>query len=47
MYINTEDQVVEVFKKAFDTKKLCNLRRLLGVLEMDLSLRGSIEKLNP
>ena len=35
--------MVDIFKKAFGTKKLHRFRSLLGVLEMDLSLRGSVE----
>ena len=35
--------MTNVFMKALDTEKLRRFRSLLGVLEMDLSLRGSVE----
>ena len=35
--------MADVFTKALDTEKLRKFRSLLGVLEMDLSLRGSVE----
>ena len=46
VYISTEEQVAEVFMKTFHTKKLRRFRISLSVLEMDLSLRGSVEILS-
>ena len=43
VYVSTEEQVADIFMKALGTEKLRRFRSLLGVLEMDLSLRGSVE----
>jgi hypothetical protein len=43
IHVSTEDQVVDIFTKALSTNKLKRFRKMLGVLEMDLSLRGSVE----
>ena len=43
VYVSIEEQMVDVFMKALDIEKLHRFRSLLGALEMDLSLRGSIE----
>ena len=43
VYVSTEEQVADIFTKALGTEKLRRFRSLLGVLEMDLSLRGSVE----
>jgi hypothetical protein len=43
IHVNTEDQVIDIFTKALGTDKLKKFRKMLGVLEMDLSLRGSFE----
>ena len=43
VYVSTEEQVVDILTKALGTEKLCRFRSLLGVLKMDLSLRGSVE----
>ena len=43
MYVNTEEQVVDIFKNTLRTQKLHEFRCLLGVLELDLSLRESVE----
>ena len=40
VYVSTEEQVADIFTKALGTEKLRRFRSLLGVLEMDLSLRG-------
>ena len=42
VYVSTEEQVVDILTKALGTEKLHRFRSLLGVLEMDLSLRGSV-----
>ena len=43
VYVSTEEQVADILTKALGTEKLRRFRSLLEVLEMDLSLRGSIE----
>jgi hypothetical protein len=43
IHVSTEDQVVDIFTKALGTDKLKKFRKMLGVLEVDLSLRGSVE----
>jgi hypothetical protein len=43
IHVSTEDQVADIFTKALGTDKLKKFRKMLGVLEVDLSLRGSVE----
>ncbi len=43
IHVSTEDQVADIFTKALGTDKLKKFQQMLGVLEMDLSLRGSVE----
>jgi histone deacetylase 1/2 len=43
IHVSTEDQVADIFTKALGTYKLKKFRKMLGVLEVDLSLRGSVE----
>jgi hypothetical protein len=43
IHVNTEDQVADIFTKALGIDKLKKFRKMLGVLEVDLSLRGSVE----
>ncbi len=43
IHVSTEDQVADIFTKALSTDKLKKFRKMLGVLEVDLSLRGSVE----
>ncbi len=43
IHVNTEDQVANIFTKALGIDKLKRFRKMLSVLEMDLSLRGSVE----
>ncbi len=43
IHVNTEDQVVDFFTKALGTDKLKKFRKMLVILEVDLSLRGSVE----
>jgi hypothetical protein len=42
-HVNTEDQVADIFTKALGTDKLKKFRKMLGGLEVDLSLRGNVE----
>jgi hypothetical protein len=43
IHVSTEDQVADIFTKALGIDKLKKFRQMLGVLEVDLSLRGSVE----
>jgi hypothetical protein len=43
IHVSTKDQVADIFTKALGTDKLKRFRKMLGVLEVDLSLRGSVE----
>jgi hypothetical protein len=42
IHVSTEDQV-DIFTKDVGIDKLKKFRQMLGVLEVDLSLRGSVE----
>jgi len=42
IHVSTENQVVDIFTKALGTDKLRKFRKMLGVLEVDLSLKGSV-----
>jgi hypothetical protein len=46
IHVNIEDQVVDIFTKALDTDKLRMFRKMFSVLEIDLSLKGSVENLS-
>ncbi len=43
IHVSIEDQVVDIFTKGLGTNKLKKFRKMFGVLEVDLSLRGSVE----
>jgi hypothetical protein len=43
IHVNTEIQIVNIFTKALGTDKLRKFLKMLGVLEVDLSWRGSVE----
>ena len=44
VYVSTEDQVVaDISTKALGVEKLRRFRTMLGVYDMELSLRGSVE----
>jgi hypothetical protein len=43
IHVSTKDQVADIFTKALGIDKLRKFRKMLGVLEVDLSLRGSVE----
>jgi ATP sulfurylase len=43
IHVSTEDQVADIFIKAWSTYKLKKFQKMLSVLEVDLSLRGSVE----
>jgi hypothetical protein len=42
-HVSTEDQVVDIFTKVLGTDKFKKFQKMFGVLEVDLSLRGSVE----
>ncbi len=46
IHVSTEDQVADIFTKALGTNKLKKFRKMLSVLEVDLSFRGSVENLS-
>ena len=43
VYVSTEDQVADIFTKALALEKLRRFQTMLGVYDMELSLRGSVE----
>ncbi len=43
IHVNTKDQVADIFTKALGIDKLKRFRKMLGVLEVDLSLKGNVE----
>jgi hypothetical protein len=46
IHVSTKNQIADIFTKALDTNKLRKFRKMLGVLKVDLSLRGSVENSN-
>jgi len=45
-YVSTKDQVVDIFTKVLGTEKHHRFRSMLGVMELELSLKGSVEMLS-
>ena len=43
IYVSTKEQVANIFTKALGVEKLQRFRAMLGVQELELSLRGSVE----
>jgi len=43
IYVSTEDQVADIFTKVFGTEKHRRFCSMLGVMELELSLRGNVE----
>ncbi len=43
IYVSTEDQVADIFTKVLGAEKHRRFRCMLGVMELELSLRGSVE----
>ncbi len=43
IHVSIKNQVADIFIKALGTNKLKKFRKMLGVLEVNLSLRGSVE----
>jgi hypothetical protein len=46
IHVSTKNQVDDIFTKALGIDKLKKFRKMLGVLEIDLSLKGSVENLS-
>ncbi len=46
IHVSIEDQVVDIFTKALGTYKLKKFRKMFGVPEVDLNLKGSVENSN-
>jgi hypothetical protein len=43
IYVNTLDQVADIFTKVLGVKKHCRFHNMSRVMELELSLRGSVE----
>ena len=43
VYVSTEDQIADIFTKALGAEKLRRFKTMLGVHELLLSSRGSVE----
>jgi hypothetical protein len=43
IHVSTKDQIGDIFTKALGIDKLRRFKKMLGVLKVDLSLRGSFE----
>jgi hypothetical protein len=43
IHVSIEDQIADIFTKALGVDKLSKFRKMLSVLEVDFSLRGSVE----
>ena len=43
VYVGRDEQVADIFTKALGAGKLCRFWTMLGLQEMELSLRGSVE----
>ncbi len=43
IHVSIKDQIADIFTKALGTNKLKKFRKMLGVLKVDLSLRGSVK----
>jgi len=43
IHVSIEDKVVDIFTKALGIDKVKKFRQMLGVLKVDLSLKGSVE----
>ncbi len=43
IHVSIKDQIDDIFTKALGIDKLKKFRKMFGVLEVDLSLRGNVE----
>ncbi len=46
IHVSTKDQVVDILIKALSIDKLKRFKKMFGVLEVDLNLRGNVENSN-
>jgi hypothetical protein len=46
IHVSTDDQIVDIFTKALSTDKLKRFTKMFGVLEVDLSLKGTVENIS-
>jgi len=46
IHVSIENQVADIFTKALGINKLKRFRKMFGVLEVDLSLRGNVDNSN-
>jgi hypothetical protein len=46
IYVNTKDQVADIFTKVLGVEKHCRFHSMLGVMELEFSLRGNVEMSN-
>ena len=43
VYVGTDEEVADIFTKALGAEKICKFCTMLGIQELKLSLRGSVE----
>jgi len=43
IHVSIENQVVDIFTNILGTDKLRKFRKMLGVLEVELNLKGNVE----
>jgi hypothetical protein len=43
IYVSTKDQVADIFTKVLGAEKHRRFHSMLGVMELELSMRGSVE----
>jgi hypothetical protein len=43
IHVSTENQVVDIFTNTLGTDKLRKFKKMLGVLEVELNLKGNVE----
>jgi hypothetical protein len=43
IHVSTKDQIANIFTKALGADKLSKFRKMLSVLKVDFSSRGSVE----
>jgi hypothetical protein len=46
IHVSIENQVADIFTKALGINKLKRFRKMFGVLEVDLSLKGNVDNSN-
>jgi len=43
IHVSTKNQVADIFTKALSTDELRKFKKMFGVLQVDLNLRGNVE----